>query len=119
SDLPPVGCPVRPKGDAPLEPYLGREDIDVIRFGTDGDVQLASFTPRGDHCEVEVDALGERGALDLPSASRHTAENALAALAAYRALGLPLAEAGAGAPDIRLSRWRRQATPLPRGGLLA
>jgi len=116
--LPPGGTAVVPAGDRLLEPYLGREDIDVIRFGTDGDVQLASFTPRGDRCEVEVDALGERVALELPFASRHNAENALAALAAYRALGLPLADAGAGAPDIRLSRWRGEETPLPGGGLL-
>ncbi len=116
--LPPGGTAVVPAGDRVLEPYLGREDIDVIRFGPEGDVQLASFTPRGERCEVEVDAFGERIALELPFTSRYNAENALAALAAYRALGLPLAEAGRGAPDIRLSRWRGEETPLPGGGLL-
>ena len=44
--------------------------------------------------------------------------NALAALGAYRALGLPLAEAGRGAADVKLSRWRGEEVPLPGGGLL-
>lgn len=116
--LPAGGTAVVPAGDRLLEPYLGREDIDVIRFGPDGEVQLASFTPRGEGCEVEVDAFGERIALELPFASRHNAENLLAALGAYRALGLPLGDAGRGARDIRLSRWRGEEAPLPGGGLL-
>jgi UDP-N-acetylmuramoyl-tripeptide--D-alanyl-D-alanine ligase len=67
---------------------------------------------------VAVDAFGERVELELPFASRHNAENLLPALAAYGALGLPLAAAAAGAPDIRLSRWRGEELPLPGGGLL-
>ena len=116
--LPAGGTAVVPAGEPLLEPYLGREDIDVIRFGPDGDVQLTSFAPRGEGCEVGVDVQGERVALELPFGSRYNAENTLAALAAYRALGLPLADAGCGAPHIRLSRWRGEETPLPGGGLL-
>jgi UDP-N-acetylmuramoyl-tripeptide--D-alanyl-D-alanine ligase len=44
--------------------------------------------------------------------------NALAALLAYDALGLPLDEAQSGAGAIELSRWRGDEIPLPGGGLL-
>jgi UDP-N-acetylmuramoyl-tripeptide--D-alanyl-D-alanine ligase len=57
-------------------------------------------------------------ALELPFASRYNAENALAALAAYDTLGLPLADAQRGASEIRLSRWRGEELELPGGGLL-
>ena len=46
------------------------------------------------------------------------AENTLAALVAYDALGLPLERAQAGADAIRLSRWRGEELPLPGGGLV-
>jgi len=44
--------------------------------------------------------------------------NALAALHAYDALGLPLDRAAEGAARIRLSPWRGQETRLPGGGLV-
>ncbi len=46
------------------------------------------------------------------------AENTLAALVAYDALGLPLDRAQAGADRIALSRWRGEETPLPGGGMV-
>jgi len=116
--LPPGGTAVVPAGDPYLEPYLDRDDIEVIRFGPGGDVQLLSFTPLGDGSTVEVDAFGQRLVLEFPFAARHNATNALAALGAYRALGLPLAEAHRGAADVKLSRWRGEEVPLPGGGLL-
>ena len=116
--LPPAGTAVVPAGDPWLGPYLKREDIEIVTFGPGGDVQLRSFTPAGDGCRVEVDADGERVELDFPFASRHNAQNALAALAAYRALGLPLADAQRGAREVRLSRWRGEEVPLPGGGVL-
>ena len=48
---------------------------------------------------------------------RHNAINALAALHAYAALGLPLDVAG-GASQIELSRWHGEELPLPGGGML-
>jgi UDP-N-acetylmuramoyl-tripeptide--D-alanyl-D-alanine ligase len=116
--LPPGGTAVVPAGDALLEPYIARDDVDVVRFGPGGDVQLISFTRRGDRSSVEVDAFGERLELEVPLTSRHNAANLVAALAAYRALGLPLDEAHRGVPEIRLSRWRGEEVPLPGGGLL-
>jgi UDP-N-acetylmuramoyl-tripeptide--D-alanyl-D-alanine ligase len=116
--LPPGGTAVVPAGDAWLGPHLTRDDVDVFRFGPGGDVELRSFTPLGDRSRVEVHAFGERLELELPFASRYNATNVLAALAAYHALGLPLAEAQRGAAEIRLSRWRGEEVPLPGSGLL-
>jgi UDP-N-acetylmuramoyl-tripeptide--D-alanyl-D-alanine ligase len=56
--------------------------------------------------------------LALPFDQRHMAENVLAALTAYRALGLPLERAHEGAARIRLSAWRAEVRPLPGGGLV-
>jgi UDP-N-acetylmuramoyl-tripeptide--D-alanyl-D-alanine ligase len=44
--------------------------------------------------------------------------NALAALAAYNALGLPLGKAQRGAKQVKLSRWRGEEVPLPGDGVL-
>jgi UDP-N-acetylmuramoyl-tripeptide--D-alanyl-D-alanine ligase len=46
------------------------------------------------------------------------AENTLAALVAYDALGLPFDRAQAGADAITLSRWRGEETPLFGGGIV-
>jgi len=116
--LPAGGVAVVPAGDPLLEPYLKREDIQVIRFGPDGDVELVSFASRDDASTVEVSVFGERISLELPFSSRYNAENVLAALGAYRALGFPLAKAREGAAKITLSRWRGEEVPLADGGLL-
>ena len=57
-------------------------------------------------------------ALELPFSQRHLAENVLAALTAYDALGLPLERAHEGASAIRLSSWRGEVRELPGGGLV-
>ena len=46
------------------------------------------------------------------------AENTLAALVAYEALGLPLERAQEGADAIELSRWRGEEIALPGGGFV-
>ena len=116
--LPPGGTAVVPAGEPALDGYLTRKDIDVIRVGTGGDFELRSFTATEGGALVEVDALGETLNLSFSFTSRYNASNALAALAAYHALGLPLSEAGRGARSVRLSRWRGEEIPLPAGGLL-
>ena len=117
-DLEPHGTAVVPAGDRLLEPHLDHVEAEIVHFGPGGDVALRSFAPHGDRSEVELEAFGERLTLELPFASRYNAENLLAALAAYRALGLPLDRAQDGATEIRLSRWRGEESPLPGGGLL-
>jgi len=56
--------------------------------------------------------------LNLDLAMAHNAVNALAALHAYAALGLPLDRAQEGASHIELSRWHGEEVPLPGGGVL-
>ncbi|MDQ3670400.1 MAG: UDP-N-acetylmuramoyl-tripeptide--D-alanyl-D-alanine ligase [Actinomycetota bacterium] len=116
--LPSGGTAVVPAGDAYLEPYLKRDDVDVIRFGTGGDIELKSFRPAGNASDLEIEAFGRPLALTFSFNSRYNATNALAALAAYHALGLPLAKAKRGAGEVTLSRWRGEESPLPGDGLL-
>jgi UDP-N-acetylmuramoyl-tripeptide--D-alanyl-D-alanine ligase len=91
---------------------------------------LAPFLPPGARRFSERDVLefanghgvfrvgDETVELDVPLAARHQALNLLAALHAYAALGLPLAEAQAGAGQIELSRLRGEELPLAGGGVL-
>jgi UDP-N-acetylmuramoyl-tripeptide--D-alanyl-D-alanine ligase len=115
--LPPGGTAVVPAGEPLLEPYR-RQDVETIRFGPGGDVRLLALRPHASGSVLEVDAGGEQTELDLPLRGRHNASNALAALAAYVGLGLPVADAGRGAAEVRLSRWRGEEAPLPGDGLL-
>ncbi|HEY5144641.1 MAG TPA: UDP-N-acetylmuramoyl-tripeptide--D-alanyl-D-alanine ligase [Solirubrobacteraceae bacterium] len=90
--LPAGGTAVIPAGEALLEPYV-RDDLVTVRFGPGGD----------------VDTLPER--LTLPFDSAHMRRNALAALAAARAVGVE----PAGAVRVALSRMRGQRIELARG----
>ena len=105
--LPPGGTAIVP-ADFPVD----RHDLEVIRVGED--VRLEAFEPNADGARV-VTSLGT---IEVNFTMRHLAENVLYALAAYRALGLPLGEAGAGASEIAFADWRNQELPLPGGGLL-
>lgn len=108
--LPPGGVAVVPARAAELEPHLRREDLVYRRFDpADVERDGARWRFRLDGAVVE---------LELPFTQRHLAVNALAALHAYAALGLPLARAAEGAPGIRLSPWRGEELPLPGGGLV-
>jgi UDP-N-acetylmuramoyl-tripeptide--D-alanyl-D-alanine ligase len=108
--LPSGGIAVVPADALELEPYLNREDIEILTF---------------DRASVERDGGAWRFSLSggdvtltLPFTARHMAENTLAALVAYEALGLPLDRLQAGADAIRLSRWRGEELPLPGGGVV-
>jgi UDP-N-acetylmuramoyl-tripeptide--D-alanyl-D-alanine ligase len=93
-----------------LEPFLHRDDVELRRFDP-SEVELRDGSGR-----FEID--GSLVELELPFTQRHHALNALAALHAYAALGLPLEHAGEGARDIRLSPWRGEELELPGGGFL-
>ncbi len=120
--LPPGGIAVVPADVPELESYLGRRDIDVRRFDRDTVERLPA-------CDDQSQALvatsrwrfrvaGQTIELDLPFDQRHLAENALAALTVYDALGLPLDRAQEGASRIQLSSWRGAVTRLPGGGVV-
>jgi UDP-N-acetylmuramoyl-tripeptide--D-alanyl-D-alanine ligase len=108
--LPPGGTAVVPAQAVVLEPYLARHDVRYRRFEP-GDVEAAGELTRFSLDDTTVE-------LELPFTQRHLALNALAALHAYAALGLPLEHAADGVSGIRLSPWRGEETPLPGGGFV-
>jgi UDP-N-acetylmuramoyl-tripeptide--D-alanyl-D-alanine ligase len=107
--LPDGGVAVVPAGEALLEPYL-RPALDVRRFDP-GAVRRENGAWR-------YEVGGAELVLELPFTQRHLAENVLAALTAYDALGLPLQRAVEGARSIALSRWRGEVVALPGDGLV-
>ena len=116
--LPAGGTAIVPAADPYLEPHLRRTDVEIVRFGPEGGVRLLDFRPDGDRSELTIEVFGERQTIEFSFNSRHNAENALAATAAYDALGLPLSRLAAGAGAVRLSRWRGEEVELPGGGIL-
>jgi UDP-N-acetylmuramoyl-tripeptide--D-alanyl-D-alanine ligase len=102
---------VIPAAAPELEPYV-RGDLDVIRVGEDA--RMRSFG----NGRLEAEVGGELVELELAFTTRHQVENALTAVAAYWAIGLPLDRIGEGAPQIELSRLRGEELPLPGGGVL-
>ena len=117
-NLPSGGTAVVPAGEAYLEPYLDREDIQIARFGDGGDVSLSYFAGRDGSARIRVEAFGRPLTLEFSFGSRYNATNALAAIAAYHALGLPLGKLQKGARHVQLSRLRGEEVPLPEGGVL-
>ena len=116
--LPSGGTAVVPAGEAYLEPYLDRDDIEIARFGDGGDVSLSYFAAKDGSARIRVEAFGRPLTLEFSFGSRYNATNALAAIAAYHALGLPLGKLQKGARHVQLSRLRGEEVPLPEGGVL-
>jgi UDP-N-acetylmuramoyl-tripeptide--D-alanyl-D-alanine ligase len=96
--LRPGGTAIVPAGEALLEPHR-REDVTTVTFGPGGDVEEL---PPG--LELVVSGLGGRERI-----SAHMRRNALAALAAARALGVE----PTGALQVALSSFRGQRMHLP------
>jgi UDP-N-acetylmuramoyl-tripeptide--D-alanyl-D-alanine ligase len=88
--LRPGGTAILPAGEALLEPHR-RDDVTMVTFGPGGDVEEL---PAG---------------LELPFDSAHMRRNALAALAAARAVGVE----PTGALQVELSSFRGQRMHLP------
>jgi UDP-N-acetylmuramoyl-tripeptide--D-alanyl-D-alanine ligase len=108
--LPVGGAAIVPAGVPELERCLTRTDIEIQRF----DPADAGVT--GNEAAFVLDGATLR--VTVPFTQRHFAENMLAAVYAYRALGLPLERVQEGAARIRLSRWRGEETLLPGGGFV-
>ena len=118
ASLPPGGTAIVPAAVEELAPYLALEGVEVVRVGADGDVSLAGLEPVEGGTRVEVDLPEGRIEIEFNFTALHHVENALVALAVYRALGLPVDEAWRGAGEVVFSRWRGEEVPLPDGGLL-
>jgi UDP-N-acetylmuramoyl-tripeptide--D-alanyl-D-alanine ligase len=96
--LRPGGTAVLPAGEALLEPHR-RDDVATVTFGPGGDVEEL---PKG--LDLQVAGVGGRDPI-----SAHMRRNALAAVAAARALGVE----PSGALQVALSSFRGQRTHLP------
>ncbi|MGH3071644.1 MAG: UDP-N-acetylmuramoyl-tripeptide--D-alanyl-D-alanine ligase [Gaiellaceae bacterium] len=104
--LPEGGIAVVPQSDD-LEPHLPA-DVEIRRVPP-VDVELRSEG-------ADVAFAGRR--IRFPFRSRHQAQNALTALTAYEALGLPLDRLDESAAAVRLSKWRGEELALPGGGFV-
>jgi UDP-N-acetylmuramoyl-tripeptide--D-alanyl-D-alanine ligase len=113
--LPSGGVAIVPSDVTELAPYLRRVGLDVRRFGP-GDVLSAEVA--GEHTHAVLAVAGRELELTFNFVARHHLLNALAALNAYDAVGLPLDRAHEGADAIAFSRWRGEELPLEGGGLL-
>ena len=108
--LPRGGTAIVPARGPELDLFLVRDDIALRRF----DPSEAELRDGGARFRIE----GRVVELALPFTQRHHVTNALAALHAYAALGLPRERAADGAKSIVLSPWRGQVLPLPDEGFV-
>ncbi|HKG03370.1 MAG TPA: UDP-N-acetylmuramoyl-tripeptide--D-alanyl-D-alanine ligase [Conexibacter sp.] len=107
ADLHSDATAVMPAGEPLLDPHR-RDDIATVTFGPGGDVTLVRQDPDG---AVEIDAQGERIALQLDFRQAHLRGNLLAAVAAARAIGVR----PAGAVTVAFSGRRGERTRLSNG----
>jgi UDP-N-acetylmuramoyl-tripeptide--D-alanyl-D-alanine ligase len=105
--LPRGGVAIVPADAPALEPFIPPQ-LDVRRF-SDRDVEAFELS------DGRARFRFRDRELDFSFTARYQATNAVAALLALEALGLPLP---AGPVEVALSRWRGEESPLPGGGLL-
>ena len=117
--LRPGAAAVVPFDEPLLEPFR-RDDLDLVTFGPGGDVVYpASFldaSARAAEPPARVTAMyrGEPVDLELPFTSAHQLTNALAALAAARAVGAQVS----GRVEVTLSALRGERVDLPGGAVI-
>lgn len=119
--LAPGGRLVAPYGETLLAPHLEGLEVETVTFGRDpaADVHPERVERLDDgrlHCVIGC--LGERLEATFNFSADHHLLNALAALGAYRLLGLPLERAAAAAGGISLPRLRGEQLKLDNGALL-
>ena len=102
--LAPGATAVVPAAERLLEPHL-RADLRTVRFGPGGDVWIAGE----DATHVEIDADGDRIALEVNFTEAHLRQDLLAAVAAARAIGVT----PGGRLELALSPGRGQRLALP------
>jgi UDP-N-acetylmuramoyl-tripeptide--D-alanyl-D-alanine ligase len=110
---------VVPSDEPLLEPWL-RDDLEIVTFGPGGDVHYegaslkSGVVPDAVPTRHVVIAQGERIELELPFDQKHNMLNALAAVAAARAIGVH----PSGAIDVRFSSMRGERVALGIGALV-
>lgn len=111
----PAGADAVVPADTPqLDTYL-RDDLRLRRFSF---ADVRAVAAEGDGTRAVLAVGGRDVELTFNFTARHQLLNAVAALNAYDALGLPLGRAEEGARAVAFSRWRGEEVPLPGGGLL-
>jgi UDP-N-acetylmuramate--alanine ligase len=85
--------------DAESRPLRGERAV-LFGFAEDADVRGSDFVAEAAGCRFVVTAGGSRHDAVLRMPGRHNASNALAAIAAARALGVPVAESVAALADF-------------------
>jgi UDP-N-acetylmuramoyl-tripeptide--D-alanyl-D-alanine ligase len=119
---------VIPADEQGLSAYL-RPDVRTITFapwhlgedaigGVEAEVRALSVEPTQNGLRTEVAAGDERATLDFGFNQAHNVTNALAAVGAARALGIPLAELAEGAQHVSFSSLRGEEVELPGGVLI-
>ncbi|MGH2745786.1 MAG: UDP-N-acetylmuramoyl-tripeptide--D-alanyl-D-alanine ligase, partial [Thermoleophilaceae bacterium] len=106
-DLKPGAACVVPASEPLLDAHLREGDLDTWTFGPGGQVRLLAF----DEGRAEIEARDEIVRLDLPYSEPHNLLNTLAAVAAVRALGVPVG----GRIAVRFSSLRGELVELPGG----
>jgi UDP-N-acetylmuramoyl-tripeptide--D-alanyl-D-alanine ligase len=115
--LPVGGTAVVPAAAGELEPHLS--DVPrLLRFGPGGDVFAAESRVDDGVTEALVETPAGSQRFRFPFTEAHNLENALAAIAAGVALGVPLAEMADRAENIGFSRFRGERLEIGDGIVL-
>ena len=115
------GALVAPYGEQLLEPYVSGLEARVITFGFDpaADVHTVDHERLEDgRLSCTLSCLGEEVDICFNFAARHHLLNAMAAIAAYQFVGLPLAPVVEVAGRLNLPAMRGELVALPGGGTL-
>jgi UDP-N-acetylmuramoyl-tripeptide--D-alanyl-D-alanine ligase len=106
-DMPAGGTGVIPASEPLLDPHRP-DHLDVVTFGEHGDVRPA---PGSDATTLRIDAAGTPVELDVDLPQPHQRVNALAAVAAARAIGVT----PGGSVEVAFSALRGERIDLPGG----